>query len=167
MKFDIVTFGSAVQDVFLSTALAERGNFIAYPIGSKILIKELKFDIGGGGTNTAVAFSRLGFKTGFIGKIGNDQIGKEVLKMLKKEKITFLGKVVNGMSGFSVILDSKENDRTILTYKGINDHISMRDINLRGLKTDWLYCSSLLGQSLESQISLARTMKKKGVKRAY
>jgi ribokinase len=167
MKFDIVTFGSAVKDMFIATDLADMGNFIAYPIGSKILVKELRFDIGGGGTNTAVAFSRLGLKTGFIGKFGNDENGKEILNMLKREKVTFLGKVVRGRTGFSIVLDSKEDDRTILTYKGINDHISMGDINLKKLETKWLYFSSLLGQSLDSQLTLARLMKKRGVKVAF
>ncbi len=165
MKFDVVTFGSAVKDVFVVTDLADRGKFIAYPIGAKILIKELRYDIGGGGTNTAVAFSRLGLKTGFIGKVGKDGTGYEILDMLKRENVKFLGKMEKkGLTGFSIILDSQENDRTILTYKGINDTISMRDIKLRKLKTKWLYLSSLLGESLETQITLARALKKRGVK---
>ncbi len=168
MKFDIVTFGSAVKDVFVATDLADRGKFIAYPIGAKILIKELRYDIGGGGTNTAVAFSRLGLKTGFIGKFGDDGTGYEILDMLKRENVKFLGRMEKrGLTGFSIVLDSEENDRTILTYKGINDTISMSDIKLRKLKTKWLYCSSLLGQSLETQINLARVLKKRGVKIAF
>jgi len=167
MKFDVVTFGSAVKDVFVATDLAERGKFIAYPTGSKILINELRYDVGGGGTNTAVAFSRLGFKTGFIGKMGADANGYEILRLLKKEKVAFLGKLdKNGLTGFSVILDSKENNRTILTYKGINDSLQFKDINKR-INTGWLYCSSMVGQSLNTQISLARKMKLKGVRIAY
>ena len=82
MRFDIVTFGSAVVDVFVNTDVAEKNSSISYPVGEKILIKELKFDIGGGGTNTAVAFSRLGFKTGCICKLGGDENGREILEML-------------------------------------------------------------------------------------
>jgi ribokinase len=62
MKFDVVSFGSAVMDCFVNTDLAEKDNFMKYPVGSKLLIKGLSFDIGGGGTNTATAFSRLGIK---------------------------------------------------------------------------------------------------------
>jgi ribokinase len=168
MKFDVVTFGSAVKDVFVGTDLAEQGKFIAYPTGSKILIKELRYDIGGGGTNTAVAFSRFGLKTGFIGKIGVDGSGEEILEMLKRENVKFLGSVdKKWLTGFSVILDSKDNNRTVLTYKGINDFIKLRDIKLKKLKTEWLYCSSMLGESLDTQISLARKLKIKGAKIAY
>ena len=166
MRFDIVSFGSAVVDVFVNTDIAEKNKYISYPVGGKILIKELKFDIGGGGTNTAVAFSRLGFKTGCICKVGDDENGKKILELLKKEKINFLGEVEkNSKSGYSIILDSKARDRTILTYKGVNDKISPKDI--KKFKTRWLYLSSLLGQSFETQKRLIKILKKKGVKIAF
>jgi ribokinase len=164
--FDVVTFGSAVVDVFVNTDISESNNKICYQAGTKMLIKELKFDVGGGGTNTAVAFSRFGLKTGFIGKVGDDDTGKRVLNMLKKEKVTFLGKTEKGSaSGYSVVLDSREKERTILTYKGINDEISSTDI--KKFKTKWLYFSSLLGKSFATQIKLAQQMKKQGTKIAF
>ena len=166
MKFDVVSFGSAVIDVFIGTDVYEEKNFISYPVGGKILIKDLKFDIGGGGTNTAVAFSRLGFKTGCICEIGDDGNGAKILELLKKEKVKFLGKTEkNSKSGYSIILDSKGGERTILTYKGVNDEISPGDI--RRFKTKWLYFSSLLGDSFETQKKLAGIMKKRGTKIAF
>lgn len=166
MKFDIITFGSAVVDVFVNTELPEKNKHIAYPVGSKILIKDLKFDIGGGGTNTAVAFSRLGLKTGCICKIGDDNPGQEILSLLKKEKIKFLGKIQKeSKSGYSIILDSKEKNRTILTYKGVNNQISPNDI--AKIKTKHLYLSSLLGKSFQTQKSLAATLSIKGAKIAF
>lgn len=172
MGFDIITCGSAVVDIFLDTDIAEKmgseGRFMAYPVGSKILLNNLRFDIGGGGTNTAVAFARLGFKTGYIGKIGDDNHGKEIISMLKKEKIKFLGKVQKeSISGYSIILDSRQHNRTILTYKGVNDNLDLSDINLRKLDTNWLYLSSLLGKSFETQKKLTEELKKKGTKVAF
>jgi len=163
--FDVVSFGSAVIDIFVDTGLSEKKNFINYPVGAKILIKDLKFDIGGGGTNTAVAFSRFGLRTGCVCKIGNGEQESDILKLLKKEKIRFLGKQEKEKSGYSIILDSKEKNRTILTYKGINDEISLNDI--KKFKTKWLYYSSLLGQSFQTQIKLARSLKKQGTKLAF
>src|SRR3989338_6409021 len=122
--FDIVTFGGAVIDTFLNTNVPEESGKICYESGSKILIKDLRFDVGGGGTNTAVAFSRLGFKTGYIGKLGKDTNADKILDCLKNEKITFLGKQdPKFMTGYSVILDSRKHERTILTYKGANNQI--------------------------------------------
>jgi ribokinase len=166
MKFDMVSFGSAVIDVFVLTDISEEKNFISYPAGGKILIKDLKFDIGGGGTNTAVAFSRLGFKTGCICKLGKDENGRKIYELLKKEKVIFLGRAIEGeLTGYSVILDSKGGERTILTYKGANDKIKFEDI--AGFKTKWLYLSSLLGTSFETQKKLAGIMKKRGTKIAF
>jgi len=168
MKFDVITFGGAVVDVFVDTDLSERGKFIAYPVGSKILIKDLKFDIGGGGTNTAVAFSRLGLKTGCICKIGDDEQGQDIWQLLKKEKIKFLGKIEKGaISGYSIVLDSKESNRTILTYRGINNNLSFSEISLKKLKTKWIYFSSALGKSFQTQMKLAKHLKKRGSKIAF
>jgi ribokinase len=166
MKFDIVSFGSAVVDVFLKTDISEKKGFMNYPIGEKILIKDLKFDVGGAGTNTSVAFSRFGLKSGCICEFGDDSNGRRILDLLKKEKVKFLGKTVGGeLSGYSVILDSRGGDRTILTYKGANDEVTLRDI--KKFKTKWLYFSSLLGKSFNTQKELAIKLKKKGAKLAF
>ena len=107
MKYDIITFGSAVVDVFIHTDVAEKKQKICYPVGGKILINKLQFEIGGGGTNTAVAFSRFGLKitdkviaitpweVDFIKKYG-----------AKKEKIVILP---NGMNDF-LFVKNKNND---------------------------------------------------------
>jgi ribokinase len=166
MEFDVVSFGSAVIDVFITTDISENKGFMNYPVGEKILIKELKFDVGGAGTNTAVAFSRFGLKTGCICELGKDENGKRILELLKQEKVEFLGKVVEGeLTGYSTILDSRGGDRTILTYKGANDEVGMLDI--KKFKTKWLYFGSLLGLSFNTQKRLVEAMKKKGVKLAF
>ncbi|MDP2925927.1 MAG: adenosine kinase [Nanoarchaeota archaeon] len=168
MKYDIISFGSAVVDVFVHTNVSESNNFMHYPIGAKILIKELKFDIGGGGTNTAVAFARLGLKTGCICGIGNDENGKRVTELLKKEKIDFLGKInKKEMTGYSIILDSKGGDRTILTYKGANNKIRFKNLNIKNIDTSWIYLTALLKESFQTQVKLAKILYKKGVKIAY
>ena len=44
MKYDIVTFGSAVVDVFVHTDVVEKKEKICYPVGGKILINKLQFE---------------------------------------------------------------------------------------------------------------------------
>jgi ribokinase len=157
--FDVVTFGSAVVDNFVETEFNERSNSFSYPVGSKILVHDLKSDIGGGATNTAVAFSRLGFKTGCVCKIGEDNNGMDVLEMLKRENIKFLGSIAQGATGNSIILDSKGNGRTVLTFKGPGNDIKLSEIPK--IKTKWLYYSSVLGESFRSQVALAKKLKAK------
>ncbi len=172
--YDIITFGSNTLDVFVKTdsELIEIKNkfgeeeLIAYPLGSKIIINELEFMIGGGGTNTAVAFRRLGLKTAYVGKIGKDENGLKIFKVLKEEKIDFLG-AVGGVSGYSVILDSIDEDRTILTYRGCNADLRINEIDLNKLKTKWIYCSSMLNKSFETLKKIIKYANKNSIKIAF
>ena len=89
--YDVITVGSATVDAFTSTGnrLFKKGNsknYVHVPFGSKILIDELKFSIGGSGTNTAVALSRLGLKISYIGSMGCGNNSQRVTNLLKKEK---------------------------------------------------------------------------------
>ena len=130
--YDVITVGSNTVDVFVHTdqsgvinirSKAGCEELISYPVGTKMLITKLMHNIGGNGANSAVALSRLGLRTAYLGKIGNDHNGKLILDALKKNKVKFIGSR-GDESGFSVILDSIEHDRTILTYKGCNNDLS-------------------------------------------
>lgn len=165
MAFDIVTFGSAVVDTFVDTEFNKKTKSFSYPAGSKILVHNLKTDIGGGATNTGAAFSRLGFRTGCICKIGNDNNGKDILNLFKNEKIKFLGTISKDKTGNSIILDSKEHNRTILTFKGPGNNIKINE--LPKFKTKWLYYSAVLGDSFKTQEKLAKQLSKKGTKLAF
>lgn len=172
-RYDIITVGSATVDAFAHTdpTQSELVNLhhhkdIAYPLGAKILIKELHFFVGGGGTNSAVAFSRLGLKVAFLGKIGKDDNGKTISDCLFNEKVEFIG-TYGQISGYSVILDSVEDDRTIFTYKGCNDDFKVSDVDFKALDSRWLYLSSMMKDSFYTQQKIAEYAKRKGIKIAY
>ncbi len=141
------------------TLTSDKG--IVYPVGDKILINHLDFQIGGGGTNCAVAFSRFGFKTGYIGKIGRDDNGVKVYECLKQSNVEFIGSLGN-QTGFSVILDSIYEDRTILTSKGCNDDLDYSELNLKDVSAKMLYCSSMMGKSYSTLTKVINHFKKKG-----
>ncbi len=172
--YDVICVGSNTVDVFAKTdnelieirSRTSTEELLAYPLGAKILITDLDFMIGGGGTNTAVAFSRLGFKTGYLGKIGKDENGLKVFKLLKNEKIDFLG-TLGDITGYSIILDSIEEDRTILTYKGCNDNLTFKEINKSKIDTKWFYFASMMGESFDTLKSLAEYARKNDVKIAF
>lgn len=162
-KFDVVTFGSGVVDVFASTGVGEVKGKLDLEVGSKYLIDDLQFDVGGGGTNCAVAFARFGFKTGCICGVGDDANGREVLGCLKREGIKFLGKVGKGKTGYSVIVDSAKNNRTILTYKGASNEVG----DVGRFKTKWIYYSSLLEKSFVAQKKLAERLVGSGARLVF
>ncbi len=166
--YDVITIGSASVDAFIGTdskkfKILHRAmeDDVCLPIGSKILIKKLEYDTGGGGTNSAVAFSRLGFKTGWIGKIGDDANSKYIIDEMQKEKVVFLGKKTTGGTGFSVILIGIQKNRTILAYKGINDSLKWEDI--KNKQARWYYIGSMMGVSFKTAEKLAEHAKKERI----
>jgi ribokinase len=173
--YDVITVGSNTVDLFVHTDQSgeidfhsRRGvqQFLSYPVGTKMLITKLMHNFGGNGTNSAVAFSRLGLKTAYIGKVGADENGRLVLKNLKKERIDFLGRR-GDENGFSIILDAFEEDRTILVYKGCNNDLKPGEVNRARLRTRWIYLSSMLGESLKTMQGMAEYAKKKGIRIAF
>lgn len=173
--YDVITVGSATIDVFadsdselikIMTNHSEE-DLIAYPVGTKILITDIKFLTGGGGTNTAVSFSRLGLKTAYLGKLGNDDNGEMIHRSLKAEGIDFVGARGKIQSGYSIILDSIEDDRTILTYKGANNNLEFSELNTKKLKARWFYFCAMVGKSYKTLEKLASFAKENGVLVAF
>jgi ribokinase len=166
--FDIITLGSATVDVFVRPSQKEfikhAGHLdVCYHVGEKVLIDDLVMDTGGGGTNCAVAFARLGFRTGWYGALGDDHNADLVKAVLKKEKVKPLGPVLHGMTGYSVIMVGLRHDRFILTFKGVNDRLDKLPI----LRTKWLYMSSLTGPSEKLLAQAAAQCKRKGINYAF
>ena len=176
IMYDIVTFGSATVDVFASSSSqliricngSECNELLAFKLGTKLLIDDLRYTVGGGGTNTAAAFSSLGLKTAFVGKIGNSFNAERILTELKRFRIdTRYVKKARGPSGFSIILDSHQKDRVILAHKGVNDTLSPKDVPLKDLKTKWIYSSSLIGTSFDTLKKVTRYAKKNNIDIAF
>ena len=173
--YDIITMGSNTVDVFAHTDQSEvikirskksYRELISYPVGAKMLITTLMHNLGGNGTNSAVAFSRLGLKTAYLGKIGKDANGKLILESLRKHGIDFIG-ARGDESGFSIVLDSIEHDRTILTFKGCNNDLDFDEISKPRLRTKWIYLSTMLGKSLKTMQKVVKLAKSKGVMIAF
>ena len=170
--FDVITLGSATVDVFVKTARPriirhKEHADVCYSVGQKVLVEDLHVDTGGGGTNTAVAFSRLGLKTGWVGKVGTDLNAKTVLDEARREGVSFLGTSGKGMTGYSVILTGLERNRTILAYKGVNDQLSPNDIPWDKLTAKWLYLGAMMGKSFETLRHVAAFAKEEGIKYAF
>lgn len=159
MQYDIVAIGSATVDQFADTdseliridTPTAHEKLIAFPLGSKILIRELTLSTGGGGTNCAVSLSRLGLRTAYLGKIGTDGNGDFVIRTLARENVDFIGPR-QGQTGLSVILNSFAHDRTILAYKGANNELQLDEI--KPFDTRWVYLSSMLDTSFETVTDL-------------
>jgi ribokinase len=169
--YDVITVGSATVDTFAHTeteSVIYQNGRLCYPGGAKILLSKLIFTTGGGGTNTAVAFSRLGLKTAFIGKMGKYTNSKRVIWDLKRNKVdTSLVCRGTGRTGYSIILDPKGHDRTILAFKGSNNDLMPNEVKFSKLKTKWFYFSSMLEKSFKTQVKIAQYAERKKIKIAF
>ena len=151
----IISLGSAVEDIFLidrddfvASQIGDTSIFGKIEIGSKIDIDKISYEIGGGGTNSAVTFSRFGHESIFLGNLANDPAGEAIVALLDKEGIdSSYIKTVKGTTGCSVILlDAKSGERTILTHRGVSSNFKNQNPEiLNDIKPDWLYISSLRG----------------------
>ena len=88
--------------------------------------------VGGGPvTNAGVSIRRLGVKTELIGKVGNDDFGKEVINWYEEHEGHFEGiKVVDGEStSYTIAICIPGIDRFYLHHTGANDTFSYDDVD--------------------------------------
>ncbi len=176
-KYDIISFGSATIDIFLlskeftilsgeKTGLGKTAICLTHQ--DKIEVEQRILSSGGGGTNTAVSFSRLGLKTALVCRFGQDIFSQIVLDELKREKNLNLGQVVRkkgDQTDQSVILLTPDGQRTILVYRG-ETRLEKTDIKWSSLNTKWFYLASLEG-NLALTAELINFAYKKGIKVAW
>ncbi|PIP29154.1 hypothetical protein CO134_03520 [Candidatus Kuenenbacteria bacterium CG_4_9_14_3_um_filter_39_14] len=151
-KFDVISIGSAIQDIFilnkdLKYPVKAVNPFDKKVIGDKISVKDMYFDVGGGGSNTAAAFSNLGLKVGLFTRVGNDLAGKEIIKVMKKFKVnTSLIELDKKLeTAYSVIFLNKDGDRTALVFRGAADFQKIKEVPVKKLKSDWFFITTLNG----------------------
>ncbi len=176
---DIITIGGATTDTFVETDRAKvmhidtpttKHGYLCFDYGEKIEMDQLAYDIGGGATNAAVNFSKLGFNTGIIAKIGGDLNSCAVLERLKERNVdhSMVIKSEREKTGFSVILTSFEGDRTVLMHRGANSKIKLKDIDKEKIKnTKWIYFASLSGDSNEILDEIAEFAEENGINTAF
>lgn len=156
--YDIITFGSATQDVFLELSESEKllkdidsVKSFCLPLGGKVLVEEMKSFSGGGGTNVACSLANFGFKTAYFGKIGSDSSGKLVLADLKRFGVsTELCSINKKLPTAISFIISCAKDRTILVYKGACHFLEKKDIKPRKIKkAKWFYLAPFYEKTTE------------------
>ncbi|PKN03437.1 carbohydrate kinase [Candidatus Dependentiae bacterium HGW-Dependentiae-1] len=168
----IITLGGAMLDLFiqqeaLPCSHAQQGNknFLLLEIGKKLEINSIEKQSGGGATNAAVSFSRLGLQTKIIGKVGADCEGDFIIAELKKNGVNtdHLLRSTTDMTGLSIIIPCPAGERTVLAYRGANISLQGKEIPTNLFDTsDALYITSLTGSSAALLLPITRHAKKQG-----
>ncbi|MGC8776221.1 MAG: carbohydrate kinase family protein [Minisyncoccia bacterium] len=171
---DVFAIGSTTFDNFLEidskTMFWDKvpsQKALVFPFGEKIEIKNIYSFIGGNSANASITFSRQGFKTGCVAKIGKDIWADFILKKLIAEKVNikFILQEKNIQTAYSILL-LQNGERTILSYHGASNYLKLNDLNLNQLKSKWWYVS-LSGQSYKIFNSLVNFAYKNNIALAF
>jgi sugar/nucleoside kinase (ribokinase family) len=149
--FDVLSIGDIVTDAFIKLMDDQAqvvqddkdGEWLAIPFATKVPFDHVEVvKAVGNASNAAVAFARLGLKTGFVTNVGADDEGREMIKALGKEDVDvgFVRINPGKKSNYHYVLWYKD-ERTIL--------INHEEYNYRWPHIDkdemprWIYFSSI------------------------
>lgn len=151
----ILTIGGATQDIFLQCRGADlltlsqknvQQTFMLFQPGEKVELESTLFFSGGGATNAAVSFKKLGFDALCCCALGQDGAADFVLNDLKHYGVEtcFAYKIPDQQTGVSYILGSFNGEKTIFVYRGANSLLSLEKKHFDEIKTcQQLYITSL------------------------
>jgi len=152
LAFDVVVFGSAFYDTYVSTdefslKNTDDGKMICASYGKKIELEDVVVTTGGGATNAAVSLERLGLQTALVSCLGKDFWGRMVREQLEQEGVSplYIQTHKTKKTSSSIALVGKDGNRTILVHRGASNFLSWRHVDWDRLDGKWAYLSSLGG----------------------
>lgn len=127
-EFDVVTLGEMLIDMFpgeIGQRIGEVETFIPKP--------------GGAPANAAVAVSRLGSKSGFIGKLGEDLFGTYLKRVLEQEGVDTRGVRfdTDARTTMAIIAMPDQYSAEFVFYRnpGADQRLAVEDLDLDLLKS--------------------------------
>lgn len=159
MQKNVCILGSINMDLVL------RVNRLVKP-GETILSKDFKKVSGGKGANQAVAAKRLGANVSFIGMVGADDNGFEILKAFKEDKIDVSHIKVsnNDPTGMAIITVDDDGRNSIVVVPGANMKIDNTSIEeAKDVIKDSKLLIAQFETSIEATIKAFKVAKENGV----
>ncbi|MGB9596650.1 MAG: carbohydrate kinase family protein [Candidatus Poribacteria bacterium] len=149
-RLDFVGFGALNLDIFYSLKYGKNTENILpelHPGGEIIGLEKDRIVIlenskkyavitgksgGGQSANTAVALAKMGFKCGFIGKVGDDDFGEFLLKSLENVDQSHIKK--GEKSGVCLCILDQNGERANVIFPGSNDTLSIDNSDIEYAK---------------------------------
>lgn len=156
-QIDILSVGDVVTDIFIKllndqadVQKDEEGNkWLLMPFGTKLPFDHAEAIQGvGNASNAAVAFARLGVKSGFVTNIGGDQEGRDIIAALDKNDVDTRFVRVNPRKKSNVhyVLWYKDERTILIKHEEYDYHWP----HLRPTEIPrWIYFSSISEHALE------------------
>lgn len=128
---EVVVAGHVCLDVIPSfpAAAAAGGEF--FVPGKLRIVDAPAISTGGAVSNTGLALHRLGIPVRLVGKIGDDDLGRIVLRVFERHSPALTAGVVvskKDQTSYTIILEPPGRDRMFLHCPGANDTFTARDV---------------------------------------
>lgn len=113
---------------------------------------------GGSAANTVYALSRLGFETAFVGRVGDDLEGEEVLKGMEGVDLSRVKR--GGQTGLCLVVLDHRRDRALLVKPNVNDLFCVEDVDLDFIsRFKFVHMSSFVAdKALKAQLEVVRRL---------
>jgi len=170
-KYKVLGIGNAIVDIladvgdsFLEEHNLQKGSMkIIDESEIKKLhscVKAVKEMSGGSVANTIAALSLLGNKVAFIGKVGNDKLGKSFEKDLKSLGVSYYTLNDGGMpTACCIVLTTPDAQRTMNTYLGVSGFLKPEDIDEASVaQSEILYLEGYLFDSSGAREAFKKAM---------
>jgi len=157
---DVVTYGEAMT------------LFVAAQAGDLAKVGHFTKRVAGADLNVAIGLSRLGFKTGWMSRVGRDSFGRYVLDVLETERIDATCVTIDERFPTGFQLKSKNDDGSdpaieyfrkgsAASHLSLDDYVADYVLGARHLHLTGV-APALSASSRELAFHLAREMKKAG-----
>jgi sugar/nucleoside kinase (ribokinase family) len=159
VKYDVVALGNAIMDVIAQVdddflvkhdIPKARTNLIT-PERCDYLYNALpdsRLETSGGSAgNTIAGLRSLGARAAFMGKVGDDQIGRDYVSDMEKIGADFFGSpLMGGLStARSMIAVTPDGERSMNTFLGASTEFAANDVDVRAVASgEWLYLEGYL-----------------------
>jgi sugar/nucleoside kinase (ribokinase family) len=128
---DVVAAGHICLDIIPQlTGDQTRAEDLFVP-GGLVPVGPATLALGGSVANTGLTLHRLGAKTRFVGKVGDDLLGKAILESLREYDATFPDSMVvaaGEATSYTIVLSPPHVDRGFLHCSGANDTFIADDL---------------------------------------
>ncbi|TWU56935.1 5-dehydro-2-deoxygluconokinase [Rubripirellula tenax] len=182
--FDVFGVGNAlvdiqatVEDAVLTELVLDKGIMTLVDdarqreVLAKLDGRPLNRCAGGSAANTIVAVAEFGGKSAFVGKIGNDDVGKFFLKDMQDLGISIDVEPAGEPTGTCAVLITEDAQRTMLTNLGASVTLTEHDIDEEMIKrSKYIYVEGYLFTGENTKAAAYRAMdlaQKHGIKIAF
>jgi len=130
-KIDILTIGDLCADIVLS------GRDVEPEFGQKEkLVEDYIMEMGGSGSIFVCQAAKLGLKSAIIGKVGDDDLGRMILRALEAAGASSrYVKIDRREKTGATFMLNKGHDRAMMTYSGTIDAVALKDVPEQALKS--------------------------------